>query len=403
LVCLIKNYEGLRKDIFSKINYYIPQESDFLSPEETENFKFFKGLIDNKIIDKEFEYKGANYITKVETNLSALEEKIIKFEIKYNDISLFFQNEKIKNKLKEKLLYLNILDEVKTQKNIESLENKVKEIKNKIDDFELIFSDFRYFFYKKHNIDLDKLSKICFDLKNECLNYFEKKYLDEYKYYSKYLDGAKRRLNLKRSTFFNEILKLNKKNLYKNNEEKALQETESTFNKLNKIFEKEGIMQINEKLLEVCVKPFTEKIENLKNELKILSDIFNINAPIDYAYESILLLSKREFIFNTASAIDIFIDKINPKKTEFSKSIKNIISKMKEKRDIQTIKTCNNKLIELEILKEEEKENKLINILLVFFKFNKKTLVILLKILEKNKFFIVTYEIIQYCKFIYNC
>ena len=368
LVCLIKNCEGLRKDIFSKINYYIPQESDFLSPEETENFKFFKGLIDNKIIDKEFEYKGANYITKVETNLSALEEKIKTFEIKYNDISIFFQNEKIKNKLKEKLLYLNILDEVKTQKNIESLEKKVKEIKNKIDDFELIFSDFRYFFYKKHNTDLDKLSKICFDLKNECLNYFEKKYLDEYKYYSKYLDGAKRRLNLKRSTFFNEILKLNKKNLYKNNEEKALQETESTFNKLNKIFEKEGIMQINEKLLEVCVKPFTEKIENLKNELKILSDIFNINAPIDYAYESILLLSKREFIFNTASAIDIFIDKINPKKTEFSKSIKNIISKMKEKRDIQTIKTCNNKLIELEILKEEEKENKLINIFINFKK-----------------------------------
>ena len=94
----------------------------------------------------------------------------------------------------------------------------------------------------------------------------------------------------------------------------------------------------------------------------------DINAPIDYAYESILLLSKREFIFNTASAIDIFIDKINPKKTEFSKSIKNIINKMKEKRDIQTIKTCNKKLIELEILKEEEKENKLINIFINFKK-----------------------------------
>ena len=366
LIYLIKNCKNLRKEIFSKINNYIITENDFLSLEETENYKLYKGLIDNKIIDKEFAYKGATYVTKAQMTISSLEEKIKKFEIKYSEISVFFQNEKNKNILKERLLYLNILDENKQQKSFAYLEQKYKEIKNKIDDLELIYSDFRDFFYQKHEQDLKKLTEICFHLKNESLNYYEKNVVEDYKNYSKYLDEAKKRQNLKRSTFFNEILKYNQKIVFKNSEDKALEETEKTFKNLKKIFEREGISKINEKIVSICIHPFLENEENLKIEIKTLSEIFGINAKLDEIYEAILLFSKRGLIFDIANALHIFISVIKSIKTNFSKCIEDIIASMKENKGIQTIKFCNNMLKDLKIFDGKERENKLLNILIKF-------------------------------------
>ena len=366
LIYLIKNCKNLRKEIFSKINKYNLTEFDFLILDETENFKLYKGLIDNKIIDKEFEYKGATYLTKVQTVLSSLEEKIKNFEIKYSEISIFFQNEENKKILKEKLLYLDILDEIKQQKQYAQLEYKVNEVKNKIYEFELIYSDFRDFFYEKNKVDLDKLTNITSELKVKSLNYLEKNFSKEYKYYSKFLEDAKRRNNLKKSAFFNEILKHNQKNVFKNNEVKALEETENAFDKLKVIFKDGGITKVDENILEICIKPFRENEEQLKNEIKILSDLFKFKGNLDNIYEGILLFSKRGFIFDAAAAIKVFIEKINPKQTNFTKSIKEIISIMKENNEIETIKKCNEKLKELNLFDGNERQNKLFNILFKF-------------------------------------
>ena len=366
LIILIKNCKNCRKEIFSKINKYLINEDDFISLEETENFKLYKGLINNKIIDKDFVYKGATYITRVQAIISAFEEKINNLDIKYDDIIIFFQNEKTKNILREKLLYLKFLDENQAKVYFDKLESKVNEIKKIIDDVDLIFSDFRDFFYQKNEKDLSKLTKISFDLKNQNLNYFEKNLIEDYKYYSKFLDGAKKRQNLKRSIFFCEILKNNQKNEYKNKEDKALAETEKTFNNLKIIFKKEGITVVDEKILRICIKPFEENMENIKNELQILSEIFKIDTQIENVYEEIILFSKRNFIFNTASAFKIFLSAINLKKTDLSKNMDKIISKMKEKDNIKIIKECNNILMELKIYNGKEKENKLINILTKF-------------------------------------
>ena len=368
LIFLIKNCVNLRKEIFSKINKFIISENDFLSVEETENFKLFKGLIENKIIDKEFQYKGATYVTNVQKVISSLENKIDKLELKYNDISIFFERTKNKNAFKEKLLYLYFSDEAKQQSNYLKLESKVNEIKNKIDDFELIFGDFRDFFYQKHEKDLEKLTKICFDLKNNNLIYFEKNLTKEYDAYSKYIDGARKRKNLKRSVFFNEILKNNKNNLYKNNEEKALEETEKSFSKINIIFKPDGLNQIDENLLELCLKPFGGKRDGLSTELNILGEIFGEKAENKDLLDGILLFSKRKYIFETVNAVHNFFSEIKPKKTDFSKIVESISLKLKEKKDIQTIKECNDKLKELKIFDEYdiENDNKLINILIKF-------------------------------------
>ena len=366
LVYLIQNCVNLRKEIFSKINKFIITENDFLSIEETENFKLFKGLIDNNIIDKEFQYKGATYVNNVQTIISSLENKIEKFDIKYNDISICFENGRNKIFFKKKLLYLYFSDKEKQEKNFTRLESKVKEVKSKIEDFELIFGDFRDFFYVKHEKDLKKLTEICFDLKNNDLNYFERKLVKEYEAYSKYLEGAKKRNKLKKSVFFREILSHNQKNVFKNNEEKALAETEKSFSQIKIIFKPDGLNQIDENLLDICIKPFRKSSDGLITEINILAEFFGEKGEVNNLFEALLLFSKRGFIFETVNAIHTFFSEINPKKTEFTKNIESISLKMKEKKDIQTIKECNQKLEELQIFDGNEKENQLINILIKF-------------------------------------
>ena len=126
LVDLIKNCKNIRKEIFCKIIKFSLEEKDFLSFEESENFKFYKGLIDEKIIEQNLEYKESGYIQKIEKTINTLIEKIKNFDIKYNDIITFFETEENKIIFKRKLSYLYFLDEVKTEKNISILENQIK-------------------------------------------------------------------------------------------------------------------------------------------------------------------------------------------------------------------------------------------------------------------------------------
>ena len=368
LVDLIKNFKNLRKEIFNKIAKYTLKEEDFLSFEETENFKFFKGIIDEKIIKQDLEYKDSRYIRKIENTINTLNSKIKNFEIKYNDIIPFFESEENKNSLKGKIFYLNFLDKDKTEKDITDLENKVKEVMNKINDFDLIIEDFRHFFYQKHINDINNLTKIYETLKSSDLNCFEKNYKADYEKITAYLNEAKKRRKLKESIFFNEILKYNQKILFKNDEEKALKEAENSFEKLKIIFEPNGLIKMDKNLMRLCLKPFKKDKQKIMDELKTLGKIFNSKADMENIYEGILLFLKRKFILNAASSILVFINTIEPNKTNFIKDIEKIIKQMKENNDIQTIKECNEKLIELNVIKknENEGENKLINILLKF-------------------------------------
>ena len=364
LINLIKNFKNIRKDIFCKIQKYSLEEKDILSFEETENFKFFKGLIDNEIIEHDLEYKDSTYIKNVEKTINSLYTQIKNFDIKYSDVITFFQNEENKNLFKGKISYLNFLDDIEIEKNMVNLEYHVNEVKKKIDDFDLILGDFRDFFSKKYSKDIKKISKINDTLKAGNLNCFEKNYTKEYEKYSKYLDEAKRRNKLKESIFFNEILK-EKQNKYKNDEELALKETEKSFQETKKILKTNGLSK-DKNLWKLCLKAFRKNKEKIKGELKILGEIFKVDPEIENVYKDILLILKRKLILDATSSILVFINAIKPVKTDFIKNIENIIINSKEKKDLETIKLSNEKLIELGIFYETESEgeNKFINILL---------------------------------------
>ena len=158
---LIKKFKNMRKEIFCHITKYTLDEKDIFSFDETDNFKFFKGLIDEQIIEHDLEYKESGYIKKVEKTVNALNEKIKNFDIKYNDIITYFENEKNKNLFKGKLTYLNFLDDIKTEKNMVNLEYQIKVVKEKINNLDLIIGDFRDFFYHKHSKRESENGKSC--------------------------------------------------------------------------------------------------------------------------------------------------------------------------------------------------------------------------------------------------
>ena len=122
------------------------------------------------------------------------------------------------------------------------------------------------------------------------MDYYEKNYIEDYNYYSKYLKIAKTRNKLKQSIFFNEILKHFQKNVFKNDEDKALEEAEKNFNNIKIIFTDDGITKADEKILDICIIPFQKKEGNLENELKTLSELFKYKGKTDHIYKGILLI-----------------------------------------------------------------------------------------------------------------
>ena len=370
LIELIKICPKLRKDIFLNVNKFIIKEEDFFSPEETENYKFFKGLVKNNFLADEAQNKGDNYISQVKTVISSLEEKIKKFDISFNGLSIFFPDiatGKSEITLKERLSYLNLGDENKAKKDFDIIKSKILEIKNYIKDLEIINRDFSDFFYSSRSGDIKALNILINTLKNQNLNYFDKNCKKEYDNYKKFLKDAKTRERNKVSIIFNELYKLSK-NKYKNDDKKRLEDIEKNFKEFKKIFKKNGITNINENILESVLIPFRNEEKNIEKELIMLSAIFGIkDNSLETTKEEITLISKKKFIFDIAVGIKIFIENSKVKPTNYYDQIKNIINNLQEKKDIiNTIRKCYETLKNLKILNEKENDNGYLDILIKF-------------------------------------
>ena len=375
LLYLIKNCQKLRSDLFSNINKLIIKEEDFFRPEENDRLKFFKGLVKEKLLEKAYQYKGAIYISKALMTISSLEAKIQNDEITFTTLSSYFtdeQNDKLEEPLKERLNYIYLLDKNKSEKNFKKLKDKMYEIRTKIKNLELIYRDFSDFFYTSHFEDIIKLAEICTHLKMDNLNYFDKNCKNDYNNYEKYLKDAQIRNKKKKSKFYNEIFDIEGKLANGNNDITRLNETEKKFNEFKILFVKDGIKKIDPKFVENYLRPFRNYEENLESEIeseiKTLIDILEIKDEINLKeiLEGIILIYKKKYFFNIAASVNIYIENLKVPKTKFSEEIKDIMGKLQNKKDIDTIRNCKNKLIELKIIDEKEKDNKLIEVLFKF-------------------------------------
>ena len=355
LVYLIEKCKKLRKEIFSRINKYVMKEEEIFSLEESENYKFFKDLLIRGLINQK-EYKKGDYIDNTLKIVLSEQEKIKNLQINYKNINFFLDDKKLEVILLERILYIFLMDEHKPKQYFDLMKAKVNEVKGKIENFQIVFKYFNDFLSSKI-YDIEKLLQIITTLCNNHLYFFEQNYVNDYNNYEKYLNEAKKFQKYQESLFFNEIYK-EIKNKYKDidknkdkdndsdngNDKKCLEESEKLFKELQKIFIENGINKIDEKILEIILKPFNGKEKDIEKEINILKKIFEINQDmnINNTIEQMILISKREYMINAAKSIDFFIEQIKGIKTKFISDIRAIIKSLNEKKDFNTIRICKN-------------------------------------------------------------
>ena len=367
LVLLIQQCKNLRKKFFSSIDKYIPREEDFFFIEETDRYIFFKGLVDKKILEKEnFQKYGENYISKVNKLICSLENKLELYEIKYSKIYPFFKNANDKKSeliLLDRIVHIYLLNEVKAKKTLDKLKEKINELTDIITKLNDIYTYFADFFPNKHKKDIENIGNIVLLLNDNVLNSFEINYKNDYNNYINYYDEAIKRLKKKDSIIFNTIYTENKNKIKDDIE--CLKETEKNFEEFKNLFKENGIQIINQQLLELCINQLKENENALKNEINYLVKIFEIkeDTSISKIYVDILLISKKEYIYNIGQSINTFLKCLNPKKTNFQDDI-NTINELIQKRDIENIKKCKN-LLENYNISLDDKENKYIEILIL--------------------------------------
>jgi len=116
LVYLIdKCYIG--DDVFSKINKYALKEGDIFSQNETNNYNFFRELVNRKIIQK-VQNKKQKYIVDAMRVISSILQKIKENEIQFNILYPYFKEGRYTEEMLKKKFQLFVLMMKKLLSNI---------------------------------------------------------------------------------------------------------------------------------------------------------------------------------------------------------------------------------------------------------------------------------------------
>ena len=321
-------------------------KEELLSPKETDDFKFLKGLAD-LINNKTISDPNHNFLNEIRKNVSSIGDKIKNLEINYDDIKAFFSKDtELKNIFKNKVdsiykfLYNKGSDEC-----LEKIENIANEIKEIIKKLELIYEYYCLFFKESRKKEIENYSTIIDNLKKIHLGEFKS---DDYeKYLKDYEVEIKKEQEGKKITNKDEIAFL--KNLNK----KYIDFGEDFFS--GDFIELENISQ-------ECVKDKNSK--EIKEELKFLKDFLKFDISKKHLLEiknismNLMLIAEREFLFNSVLAITKFVDILEIKydKSSYEK-LKKVKGILKNNRDIKNIKDCKETLKTIGIIKEDNKDN----------------------------------------------
>ena len=387
LLYLIENCKKYSKNIFQNLEKYIVPKEDFLKLEETDNYKLFKGLLDKKFFEKN-DIQNINYFQKTKYNLNEIRKNIESGEINLVNISIFYNQNKGEDKLGEKLfdklikISLNNIELALKYKKI--LDNYYSTIMEKINDMQLIVDDLLKFYETKENQKIEEIKNIINVFKKGKLNLYEKYYIDKCNIIlNNYKDKAIERAEKIKSIFYLIIYKENKE-LFKNNEDTCLNETEKKFEKLKELFTK-GIQFMNKSILEFCLKAIKNKNESeIEKEIEILSNIYKIkNYDKKKIKKSLILLSKKEDLFNISIAIALFLEKVGSKGDiyeKLNKIIKNLEKSSEENIIVEAINKLNQYSINIDTLNDQKKKGNN-NYLKIFLKLKEQpdAIVFLLK------------------------
>ena len=371
LLYLISKCPNCIKNIFENLEKYNIKKEDFLKIEDTDNYKLFKGLLDINMLDNK-DIKNTFYIKNSKDITKQLIKDIEQGELTFKEIIIFYGNkpeDKLNNKLLEKMATLNFNSKEKGNQLKKIIDDYYSTINLVIKDLQVILEYLLEFCYKKERRNIEDIIAIINDLKNGKLNCLEKNYTNKYILYrANYEEKANERTLKRKSKFFSAILKRNKEN-YKFNEDKCVEQTMKDFDKLKAIFTN-GIKSLDNNILQDCFIAIKGKNEEeIDDEIFTLIEIFKLKYyHIDEIRKSMILLSKREDVYNISFVISLLFEKkqINGNLNEKLKEIMQNLEKSNDENVIlKSINDLKSYSIDIDTLYDKNlKEDNYLNILL---------------------------------------
>jgi hypothetical protein len=230
--------------------------------------------------------------------------------------------------------------------------------------------------HKKNNIkkleDLDK------EIKAGNLNIIDKEEIkNRINELKNILPDLDKKSKLKNSIFFVYLFRNKKEKDTISKEDDILKETEGEFQKINIIFKENWITQITEDN-EPLIKQFYKSLRNatadiIKKELTNLQNYFDLkefnDLSLNKLLDEIVILSKKEIIFQTVNSCIHFISELGVKKTEFSSLLEKLRDELSKNIPVEKIREYGGSLHQygINVLEPNDAEKECINILTALY------------------------------------
>ena len=365
------NSPNIIKSLLDKIDNFVIKEEEILNPEEEiDSFKLLKGIEEKKLMDKISGLDNTKYLTLTLKLTSKFLDKIKEGDIKYNLFNSMWMGKK-KKILEERLniLFFNNEEDVKSSMKIfDDYFKKFILIKTM---FKKLGEVFKEFYEKTHENNIKKLDDLDKEIKAGNLNIINKveikNRIDELKNIIPDLD---KKYKLKSSIFFVYLFRGKKEKDTISKEDDIFRETEEEFKKLNSLFNENWITEVDESIIKEFYKSLKTASENLiSKELETLKNIFGKQEfdelKLNKLKDEIVILSKKEVIFQTVNSCIHFISELGVKKTEFSTTLDKLRNELSKNIPVEKIKEYGESLKNygINVLNPNDVEKECINIL----------------------------------------
>ena len=364
------NSPNLIKSLLDKIdNFVIKEEELFSQEEEIDSFKLLKGIEEEKLMEKIPGLNEAKYLSSTLNLGEKILNKIKIGDIKYNIFnSMWLSKKKILEERLNILLFNNEQDVKSSMKIFEEYFRKFVIIKNL---FRKLGDVFKEFYENTHQNNIIKLETLDKEIKAGNLNIIDKDTIknrvDELKNIIPDLD---KKYKLKSSMFFVHLFRNKKEKDTISKEDDILKETEEEFKKLNSLFKENWITEVDESIIREFYKVLKNASEQtILKELTTIKNYFGLNEfdelKLNKLRDEIVILSKKEIIFQTVNSCIHFISELGVKKTEFSTSLDKLRGELSKNIPVEKIREYGESLKKygLNVLNPNDEEKECINIL----------------------------------------
>ena len=387
IASLLKSLNSLNfiESIFNKIDKLVIKKEEIFSEEnDIDSFKLLDGIQKGDLLKKYDKLSSTKYLMFT----LKLQDEIIncfkKGEIKYNEIDPWMMKPNKKEILKERLNILSFHNKADVDKCFESIKTfyiEIKKLSKKIKD---LLSVLKEFFESSHQDDIEFLESFEIEIKGGMLKDIENQNIKNSKtkmeLILKDLGDFNKYTILKKSSFFVSFFKEKKMNNPLKNEMDIFKDSEKDYKKLKLLYEKDWITLIDEEIIKHIYNIIKAIQENeIINELKYIKEFNNLDIfkeeealVIPRIKDELVILSKKEEIFQIINSCIFFISEIGAKETDFSKELKKLSKELSENISSDKIKKYGEKLKNygINVLNPEKKDRDYLDILTALY--NKK-------------------------------